>query len=105
LVKTPVLIVICANKANSGARYGERGRDLYCIQDAACATMNMMLRAYDLGLGSAWVGAFKEEDVAEALQLPQHIRPVALIPIGYPDEDPEAPPRRKVGEVIHKEKY
>ncbi|MGZ7118187.1 MAG: nitroreductase family protein, partial [Methanobacterium sp.] len=47
LVKTPVLIVICANKANSGARYGERGRDLYCIQDAACATMNMMLRAYD----------------------------------------------------------
>ncbi|MGZ7067293.1 MAG: nitroreductase family protein, partial [Methanobacterium sp.] len=39
LVKTPVLIVICANKANSGARYGERGRDLYCIQDAACATM------------------------------------------------------------------
>ncbi len=105
LTTAPVLIVICANKANSGARYGDRGRELYCIQDAACAAMNMMLRAYDLGLGTAWIGAFKEDDVAAALELPQHIRPVALIPLGYPDEEPETPPRRGVEEVIHKEKY
>lgn len=105
IAKAPVLIVMCANKANAGARYGERGRDLYCIQDAACAALNMMLRAYDLGLGSVWVGAFKEEDVAKVLELPPHIRPVALIPIGYPDEEAEAPPRRNIEEVIHKEKY
>lgn len=105
VAKAPVLIVICANKANSGARYGERGRELYCIQDASCAALNMMLRAYDLGLGSAWVGAFKEDDVADILGLPAHVRPVALIPIGYPDEEPEAPPRRNVKDVIHNEKY
>lgn len=105
IAKAPVIIVICANRANAGARYGERGRELYCIQDASCAALNMMLQAYDLGLGSAWVGAFKEEDVASELGLPAHVRPVALIPIGYPDEEPEIPPRRSVEEVVHKEKY
>jgi nitroreductase len=105
VAKAPVLIVICANKANAGAKYGERGRDLYCIQDASCAALNMMLRAYDLGLGSAWVGAFKEEDVTEVLDLPPHVRPVALIPIGYADEEPETPPRRSFSDVVHNEKY
>ncbi|MEN4017157.1 MAG: nitroreductase family protein [Methanobacterium sp.] len=103
--KAPVLIVICANMANSGAIYGKRGRELYCIQDASCAAQNMMLAAYALGLGTTWIGAFKEEDVADLLQLPSHVRPVALIPIGYPDEEPEAPPRRSVKEVLHREKY
>ena len=105
VAKAPVLIVMCANTASAGARYGERGRELYCIQDASCAALNMMLRAYDLGLGSAWVGAFKEEDIAAELDLPAHVRPVALIPIGYPDEDAEAPERRTIEEVVHKEKY
>jgi nitroreductase len=105
VAKAPVLIVMCANKASAGAMYGERGRKLYCIQDASCAALNMMLRAHDLGLGSAWVGAFKEEDIADLLNLPAHVRPVALIPIGYSDEEPEAPPRRSFKDVIHNEKY
>ncbi|HML05217.1 MAG TPA: nitroreductase family protein [Methanobacterium sp.] len=105
VAKAPVLIIICANTANAGARYGERGRELYCIQDASCAALNMMLRAHDLGLGSAWVGAFKEEDVTDLLELPAHVRPVAIIPIGYADEEPEAPPRRNIADVIHNEKY
>ena len=105
VAKAPVLIVVCANEASAGARYGERGRNLYCIQDASCAALNMMLRAYDLGLGSAWVGAFKEEDIAAELNLPAHVRPVALIPLGYPDEEPKAPPRRRVEQVINNEKY
>ena len=105
VAKAPILIVMCANKANAGAIYGERGRELYCIQDASCAALNMMLAAYGLGLGSAWVGAFKEEDISDLLNLPTHIKPVALIPIGYPDEMLEAPPRRSVKDVIHNEKY
>ncbi len=105
IAKAPVLIVMCANKASAGARYGERGRELYCIQDAACAAQNMLLAAQGLGLGAAWIGAFAEEDVAEVLNLPEHVRPVALIPIGYPDENPEMPPRRSVKDVTHYEKY
>ncbi len=105
IAKAPIVIVMCANKANAGARYGERGRELYCIQDAACATQNMMLAAYALGLGAAWIGAFKEEEIVELLDLPAYVRPVALIPIGYPDEKPETPPRRSVKEALHREKY
>ncbi len=105
ITKAPVIIVVCANQANAGARYGERGRELYCIQDAACAAQNMILSAYALGLGAAWIGAFKEDDIAELLDLPDYLRPVALIPLGYPDEEPEAPPRRSVKEVIYNEKY
>lgn len=105
IAKAPVVIVMCANIASAGARYGERGRELYCVQDAACAAQNMMLSAYAMGLGAAWVGAFKEEDISDLLNLPEHLRPVALIPIGYPDEEPDAPPRRSVKEVLHNEKY
>lgn len=105
VAKAPVVIVVCANEASAGAHYGERGRELYCIQDASCAAINMMLAAYDQGLGSAWVGAFAEEDIKELLNLPNYVRPVALLPLGYPDEEPQAPPRRRVEEVIHNEKY
>lgn len=105
IAKAPVVIVMCANRANAGARYGERGRELYCIQDAACATQNMMLAAYALGLGAAWVGAFKDEDIVNLLNLPDYLRPVALIPLGYPDEEPETPPRRNVEEAVRNEKY
>lgn len=105
IAKAPVVIVMCANRANAGARYGERGRELYCIQDAACAAQNMMLAAYALGLGAAWVGAFKDEDIVNLLNLPDYLRPVALIPLGYPDEEPETPPRRNVEEAVRNEKY
>jgi len=105
IAKAPVIIVMCANRANAGARYGERGRDLYCIQDTACATQNIMLAAYALGLGAAWIGAFKEEDIAKLLNLPDYLRPVALIPVGYSDEAPKAPPRRSVEEAVRNEKY
>lgn len=105
IANAPVVIVMCANRANAGAIYGDRGRELYCIQDAACAALNMILRAYDLGLGSTWVGAFKEEDIAGLLNLPTHIKPVAIIPIGYPDEEPESPPRKGLNDLIHYEKY
>jgi nitroreductase len=86
------IIVVCASVGRSAARYGKRG-ELYAVQDSAAATMNMMLKAQDLGLGTCWVGAFNEQAVIQLLELPSGVRPVALIPIGYPDESPEAPPR------------
>jgi len=55
--------------------------------------MNMMLMAQGLGLGTCWVGAFNEAAVTQLLSLPAGVRPVALVPIGYPDESPEVPPR------------
>ncbi|OYT46923.1 nitroreductase family protein [Candidatus Bathyarchaeota archaeon ex4484_231] len=65
-----VVIVVCADEEKSARGYGSRGKHLYCIQDAAAATENMLLAAVGLGLGACWVGAFRENDVRETLKLP-----------------------------------
>ncbi len=79
-----VIIVVCADQEKSGEKYGERGKNLYCIQDTAAAIENMLLVANSLGLGSCWVGAFEEDRVRELLHIPSRLRPVALITIGFP---------------------
>ena len=83
IVEAPVNIVVCAH-LNRVASYGRRGRELYCLQDAAAAVEHILLLAVDHGLGACWVGAFNENEVSRILNLPLYIRPVAIIPIGYP---------------------
>ena len=105
IAKAPVVLVLCADKQRSAIIYEERGSDLYCIQDAACAAQNMLLTAYALGLGTCWVGAFDEELVRKTLDVPEHIRPVALIPLGYPDEKPYPPLRREIDDLMNCETF
>jgi nitroreductase len=101
----PVVIVVCANENRSSRRYGDRGKMLYCIQDTAAAIQNIHLAAYCLGLGTCWVGAFKEEEVRQVLNVPQGIRPVSIIPVGYPARSASSRSRRPVNEVVHEETY
>ena len=75
-------------------------RELYCIQDTAAAIENILLAATAYGLGACWVGAFDEEATASVLELEQELRPVALIPIGYPDQEKRPVPRRPLDEVV-----
>ncbi|MHA1627095.1 MAG: nitroreductase family protein, partial [Candidatus Asgardarchaeia archaeon] len=93
--EAPVVIVVCANENVSSLRYGLRGKELYCIQDTAAATQNILLSAYALGYGSCWVGAFMEDEVSRILKTSPGVRPVAIIPIGKPAEIPRKPPRRR----------
>ena len=72
-------------------RYRERGITLYAPQDVAASVQNLLLTVHALGLGAVWIGAFREERASEALGLPAHLRPVAIVPVGVPDEDPEPP--------------
>lgn len=90
--EVPVMIVVCANVLRSERRYGARAA-LYAIQDATASVMNILLAAHSLGLGTCWIGAFDEKRVSSVLSIPAHVRPIALITVGYPDEMPEAPPR------------
>jgi len=101
IAQAPVVIVVCADEIRSGSVYGPRGATLYCIQDTAAATQNMLLAAHALGLGACWVGAFNEEEVRRVLGIPPGVRPVAIVPIGYPAESPSPPRRRELGEIIH----
>jgi len=97
--------VVCANQLRSGSGYGSRGVNLYCLQDTAVATQNMLLAAHALGLATCWVGAFQEEEARKVLHTPNGVRPVAIIPVGHPAEKPEAPDRRPMSDIVHHETF
>lgn len=101
----PTTIVVCANEARSAGIYGDRGRRFYCLLDAAAAVQNMLLAAHAFGLGACWVGAFDDEAVINILSLPSGVRPVAIVPLGYPDEVPRLPPRIRLNDLIHLNRY
>ena len=105
IAKAPVVMVPCVNLRVSGGVYGSRGVELYSLQDVSCAIENMLLMVHTVGLGACWVGAFEEKKVIDLLEIPDYIRPVALIPMGYPDEKPYPPPRRDLEDLLHFERY
>jgi nitroreductase len=101
IAQASVVLVFCAHPARSSGRYGHRGETLYALQDATIACTYAMLAATALGLGSVWVGAFHEDGVRHAIGLPPGFRPVALLPIGYPAENPYRTSRRDLKELVH----
>ena len=100
IAAAPVLVVVCALPEESARRYGDRGRDLYCLQDTAAAVENLLLAATAEGLGSCWIGAFDEDAAARAVDLPEGWRPVAMVPVGEPDAAPPRRSRRPLSEVV-----
>lgn len=102
IAQAPVVLVFCAHAARSAERYGKRGTNLYCLQDATIACTFAMLAVTALGLSSVWVGAFRESAVREIIRAPGTHRPVAMLPIGYPAETAQIRPRRELSELIHK---
>ena len=103
--EAPVVIVVCADENRSSQGYGTRGKTLYCLQDTAAATQNIHLAAYALGLGTCWVGAFREDEAKKILNIPSGVRPVAIIPVGYPAEKPQPRNRRPINQIIHYESF
>ncbi len=97
--EAPLVIVGCSDSRIAN-KYGTRGVDLYTIQDVALSIMGMMLVAHENSLGSTWVGAFHEGEVIRILRLPKHLRPVALVPVGYPSKIPSPPPRVSTKEAV-----
>jgi len=98
--KSPLVIVVCADKNKAQSIYGERGENFYMYQDTAALVQNMLLEAFSLGLGSCWIGAFRDGEVSQIMNLPRHLKPMALLPLGYPDEKPAPRKRRDWREII-----
>lgn len=94
--------MVCANYVRSMSRYGERGI-LYAVQDATIACTYMMLAAHAKKLQSCWTGAFDEDAVREILDLPQHIRPIALLAVGRGRSPAALTERMEIGEHVHRE--
>ena len=101
----PVVIVVCADEKSSSMGYGKRGKTLFCLQDTAAATQNILLTAYSLGLGTCWIGAFNEDEAREAVNAPEGVRPVALIPVGIPDGTPKQRDRKTLSQITHYDSY
>lgn len=105
IAEAPVVIVVCANVERSSSRYGERGANLYCIQDTAAGIQNIHLAAYALGYATCWIGAFDETQAARIVKAPTGIRPVAMIPLGKPAEKPSPPRRVQLEKILHEESF
>lgn len=99
VASAPVLIVVCADIIKTKERYKKRGIELYCLQDTAAAIQNILLCAQGLGLGTCWCGHFGEKEISEILNLNDEMRPVAIIPIGFPKKEPVRTERRPLEEI------
>lgn len=84
ILQAPVVLVFFAVPELSAVKYGDRGANLYCIQDATIACTYAQLAATDLGLGSCWVGAFNEKIVKQCLNTEWSWKAISILPIGYP---------------------
>ena len=73
--------------------------------DIAIAIQQIFLQAVELGLGACWIGAFEEEKVKEVLKIPQNMHVVAFLPVGIPDQDPPARPRKSLDELFSIDYY
>jgi len=93
ITTAPVVFVVCVDKIKAEQRYGDRGRDLYCIQDSAAFIQNMLLVISAKNLGACWIGAFDVNQCMQILTLNETSYPVAIIPVGY--ESGRAPTVKK----------
>src|SRR5215217_4915342 len=101
----PVLIIVCSNTSRSVGRYGIRGRDFYSIIDGAFASMLILLTAVNEEIGAGFVGAFEDDKIAKILELPEYVKPIGIIALGYPDESPAKLKWIQNEQIVHYERW
>ncbi len=113
-IKTvPVLIVVCAEMGKSGGKPGPGGgggefitdKGDWFMFDTALAVQNMVLAAHALGLGTVIIGAFDAPKAEKVLGVPPGYRVVIIFPVGVPDQEGKAPPRKGLSEIVIKNKW
>ncbi|GEM_PF-1731971 len=99
LSEAPICLVFLADKTRAEFKYGDRGRELYSVQDATIAASYCQLVATSLGLSTVWVGAFNPIDVSRIINVESKV-PVAILPIGYPNGTQEIHEKRKLEDLV-----
>ena len=95
--EAPAMLVFCSHPS----RCEYPGAETYALEDTSIACTLAMLATTALGLGAVWIGAFDPKSLAEAMKLPNDQVPIAILPIGYPAEQPERTPRRGIEDFVH----
>ena len=93
------VIIVCYLSRPVSARYGEEGR-VPGLLGIGAAIENLLLSAVNLGLGACWVSGFRSDELSKILNLPKGSEPISIIPIGYPKEIPDSPPKLPVDDII-----
>lgn len=104
ILEAPMLIVACVNIKPAVARYGEMART-NVLMDVAAAIENLLLAAVDLGLAACWISGFDHDKVANILKVPDGVKVLALIPVGYTDRVSSKPSRLDPEEITYYETY
>jgi nitroreductase len=107
--QAPLLVVLCAEKGKAGysadgAPVTDKG-EYWFMFDVALAMENLALAAYALGLGTVIVGGFDSAKAAKILDVPQEYTVVTMTPLGVPDHTGQVSPRKRLSEVLFKEKF
>ncbi len=96
----PLMIAVCGDTDKTMLPDGSTKLPDFWVEDVSAATENLLLAAHALGLGAVWTGVYPAMDrtaeVANVLNCPQNIVPLAVVRVGYPDESPE--PKNKYKE-------
>jgi len=99
--EAPVVIAGCGTDPDYVMTCGEHS---YSI-DLAIALGHMSLEAASLGLGTCWIGAFYQDKVKEILNIPEGVRIVNLLTLGYPKKLGTKTERKPLSEIICYDKY
>jgi nitroreductase len=112
VLNAPVNIVVCCDLRNENwpeSANKDHGKDdfklVFGIQETAAMIQNMLLTAHEYGLGTCWNGSFNEKRVASVLNIPEGIRPIAIVSLGYPGEKPAVRKRRSLNQIVYKERF
>src|SRR4030043_2184913 len=99
--EAPVVIVACGTESKAMLACGQ---PMHTV-DVSIACAYMILQAYELGLGTCWIGAFKEDETKKILSIPEHVRVVAMTPLGYPNQPPSQKIRNSLDQIVCYEKF
>ncbi|HVB76254.1 MAG TPA: nicotinate-nucleotide--dimethylbenzimidazole phosphoribosyltransferase [Candidatus Nitrosotalea sp.] len=114
IIECSAVIVVTVDPTRGGnhvlGRYSDLETDAY---SASCAIENLWLAARAEGVGVGWVSFFHPGEVQQALEIPPHVRPLALLCLGWPDAFPARPlleqvgweTRRRLGDVVFGEAW
>jgi len=98
----PVIVVVSVDRRESYDRE---------IENGVFAAANILLAAHDKGLGSVYMSAYRadepgvSEEIRQALGIPGHMDPISILPLGYPDEIPEAKDFKPLNGIISYETF
>lgn len=107
---SPIIIVACLTRGELNEYPDEQRKKaeyVMGVQSVAAAIQNMLLVAYDEGLGACWFCAplFCQNVVRKVLKIPQHVDPQALITLGYPTVNPDPPQRKSLEEIVIQDRW